>query len=128
MSKMTRRDWMKTVGGLFPVVTFIACGGGSKKPTPDAGIDAPAGCGASDAVTMIADNHSHAPHVLMVPMADVQAQPSADKMYNIQGAANHNHVVTITAAQFDMLRAGGTVMDTSTVAVCHSHVCTISCG
>ena len=123
MPKLTRRDWMKTVGGLFPVATFIACSGSkSKKP------DAPMPDGASGTCTdTVGMNHSHAPHVLMVPWSDVMMTPSVDRMYGIQGAANHNHMVTITAADFDMLRAGGSVMETSTVAVCHMHVCTVMC-
>ena len=40
----------------------------------------------------------------------------------------YTHMVTITAADFAMLKAGGTIMETSTVDLCHSHVITVSCG
>jgi len=75
---------------------------------------------------MIADNHAHSPHNLTVPSADIQA--GVDKTYDIMGMANHSHTITITAAEFATLLAGGTIMDTSTVGLCHTHVVTTSCG
>ena len=94
--------------------------------TIDAGPDAPSGCIASDGVAMIAENHIHSPHKLVVTSADVAA--GVEKTYDIMGTAGHTHMVTITAADFAMLKAGGTIMETSTVDLCHSHVITVSCG
>lgn len=129
MAKLTRRDWIKAFGGLVPLTTFVACQkAGLQQPLDGpSGPDAPAGCAMSDASTVIMNNHPHGLHVLTVPMADVQATPM-DRMYHIMGMASHDHVVTITAAQFQMLQAGGTVEDTSTMTFCHTHVCQVSCG
>jgi hypothetical protein len=126
MAKFTRRDWMKSIGGLFPAVTFLtACK--NSTPHPDAaGPDAPAGCSVSNAGVTIEDNHTHAPHMLVVPAADVQA--GVDKTYSIMGAASHDHMVTITAAQFQMLQQGGMISDESTVTLCHMHKIDVSCA
>ena len=113
------------------MATLAACHKGSSA-TPDAAVDA-ASCAVNNAGVTIMDNHAHAPHVLVVTSAEIAA--GVDKTYSIQGAANHDHMVTITAAQFAMLAAGGadgTVMDTSTIATVagnmHSHVCVIVCA
>ncbi|HEY0250835.1 MAG TPA: hypothetical protein VGC41_04880, partial [Kofleriaceae bacterium] len=126
MSKMTRRTWCKLLVGGSAAAMVAACSSSDSTPADAAGPDAPAGCTVSDAVVMIADNHPHAPHALVVPSADILA--GVDKTYDIQGMANHNHQITITAAEFAMLQAGGTIMDTSTIGLCHTHVVTTSCG
>jgi hypothetical protein len=51
-----------------------------------------------------------------------------DKDYHIMGAATHDHVVTITAAQFANLALNTTIADTSTVTNMHSHLITIVCA
>jgi len=124
MLKITRRGFVQLLGG--GSAAAIACGcGGSSSPPPD--VDAPpADCSTTGANCTIADNHVHAPHELVVTAADISA--GAEKVYDIMGQASHNHQVTVTAADFTTLQGGGTVMVTSTVTFCHSHVCTISCG
>lgn len=128
MSDMTRKSFVKLLGntllGGAAVGILASCKGSSA--TVDAGTDAPAGCTTTDAVCTIADNHTHAPHKLVVTSADVQA--GVDKTYDIMGAASHTHTITVTAADFAMLKTGGTIMHTSTVGLCHTHVCTVSCG
>jgi hypothetical protein len=117
---------MKTVGGLFPAVTLLSACHSSTSKADAQGADAPGHCAVMAAVT-IENNHSHAPHMLIIPAADVQA--GVDKTYGIQGSANHNHMVTITAAQFQqMLQQGGMVSDQTTVAVCHMHQIDVSCA
>lgn len=132
MSRMTRRALVKVLAG-GTVAAVVGCHKNTAVPDASPGPDAPAGCGASDAAIIIADNHAHSPHALVVTSADVQA--AVDKTYDIMGTAPHNHKVTITAAQFATLKAGGAVMVTSTMCMpmsaCvadHTHVCTISCG
>lgn len=126
MSNMSRRALLKLFGGASATALLAAC----KNPRKDvdAGIDAPKGCGVTDAVTEIGDNHTHALHALVVPAADVQAE--LEKTYDIKGAASHSHFVTVSVADFGTLKAGGTVMITSTPFDFdgHTHVCTISCG
>jgi len=123
MSNMTRKTFVR-----LAVLSVIAalCSCKKSATTVDAGPDAPAGCTLTDATTIIADNHPHGPHMLVVPSADVQA--GVEKIYDIMGAAQHTHLVTVTAADFAILKAGGTVMETSTITLDHSHLITISCG
>ena len=106
----------------------VAALGACKEPPPpvDARPDMPTGnCLTGNATVMIATNHQHVSHSLTVPGTDIQA--AVEKIYDIMGTATHNHQVTVTAADFETLKGGGSVMITST-ATDHTHVVTISCG
>ena len=72
---------------------------------------------------VIGNNHGHR---LVVPPSDIAA--GATKSYAIQGTSGHDHTVTITAAQFAALGAGGTVVVTSSDTFGHSHDVTVSCA
>jgi hypothetical protein len=130
LPRLSRRAWLKMVGGSAAAsMALFACVnnknasfGPADAPTPDA----PAGCALTNAKTTIMNNHDHAPHVLVVTSDQVKA--GVAQTYSIMGMAAHDHMVTITAEQFQMLQAAGTVMDDSTVMVCHHHTCVISCG
>jgi hypothetical protein len=132
MSGFTRRTFMISMGAGSAAAALSAACHNKAQVAADAAVDA-ASCSVNDAMTTIVDNHAHAPHVLVVTPSDVDAL--ADKPYSIQGAANHDHTVTVTADQFAALKAGGSngsVMDTSTIATIagndHSHVCVIVCA
>jgi hypothetical protein len=127
MSNKICNGVLKLFGSVALTVALGACGDdGTAQPIDaPAGPDAPAGCAASDAKTTIADNHVHAPHVLMVTSADVQA--GVEKTYDIMGAASHTHMVTLTAADFTALKGGGEVMHDSTAAMGAMHAITVSC-
>src|SRR5688572_25891415 len=101
MSTMTRKEFLKWVGGGVALASLAACdsGGGASL---DAGPDAPAGCSATNAKVVIKDNHVHAPHMLVVSKEDIAA--AVDKTYMIMGTAIHDHMVTVTAAQFVMVK------------------------
>jgi hypothetical protein len=75
------------------------------------------------AAAMISANHMHS---LMIPAADVAA--GAEKMYSIKGLSPHDHMVTVTAPMFTMLKARVTIMMTSTNVSGHTHVCTVMCA
>jgi hypothetical protein len=91
------------------------CGGGG-------GGDAMPSSGQCSAA--IAGNHGHA---LSVPRADLDS--TTDRSYDIQGSAVHTHMVTFTAAQLAMLKAGQAVSVTSTPfsGDGHTHLVTESC-
>jgi hypothetical protein len=74
-------------------------------------------------VETIDANHGH---VLVVSMDD--ARVGVNKVYDITGTATHSHSVTITPAMFTMLRAGMTIMTTSTTNSGHSHGITVICA
>jgi hypothetical protein len=80
-------------------------------------------CLANGTTSAIAGNHGH---VITVTKADIMA--GVDKDYHIMGAATHDHVLTITAAQFAMLALNTNISDTSTTTSLHDHVITISCA
>jgi hypothetical protein len=66
-------------------------------------------------------------HHLVVPAADVVA--GVDKTYSIQGMQTHDHMVTITAAQFAQLAANTTLpMIVSTTTLAHNHIFSVVCG
>jgi hypothetical protein len=80
------------------------------------------GC-TDDPSVVIANNHMH---VLVVPLADVEAGVDVD--YDIQGGSAHSHIVTLTAEHFAALQAGEDVMVVSTSGGMHTHSVTVSCA
>jgi len=71
-------------------------------------------------MALISMNHGHA---LSVPPADVMA--GVEKIYNTRGTASHDHFVRVTAEDFAMLKAGGTVIKRSCSGTDHEYV--LSC-
>ncbi|MDZ4695425.1 MAG: hypothetical protein SGI86_09755 [Deltaproteobacteria bacterium] len=55
-------------------------------------------------VATISNNHGHA---LEIPMADITA--GVTKCYNAKGTSQHDHYLTVTAANFTTLKGGGVV-------------------
>jgi hypothetical protein len=89
------------------------------------------GAGGGSAATMCTTNiqANHPPpgqHLLTIPAADANA--GAQKTYSIQGMADHDHTITITAAQMATLKAGGMVTVMSTTNLAHSHPVTVMCA
>lgn len=111
-----RRGFAWSVAGLAAAltVTVVACG-----PARDDCTCMTAGAEA----TTISGNHGHA---LTIEATDFDA--FADRNYQIKGTADHDHVVTYTAQQFQTLGTGGTAKATSTAANGHSHDVTIECA
>lgn len=116
---LTRKTFLMQLAGGTWMLALGGCGGGGSdyggNTTPP-----PAGAGCS--ATAISGNHGH---TLAIPTADLNS--AVAMTYNIQGAADHNHQVTFSAAQLAQLKAGQAVMVTSTVAFSHSHDVTESC-
>ena len=126
--QMTRKEFCsKTLGGTVLLLFQAACGGGdgpyggSPAPAPGpAPSPAPAECGASGAA--IAGNHGH---VLEIPAADLDAAVAMS--YSIAGTAGHDHRVTFSPAQLQMLKSGGEVTVVSTATDLHDHSVRASC-
>lgn len=119
---MTRKQFLRTIVGagigVAGVATLAACGGDDGGGTPDA----PAASCTTPTAT-IGTNHGH---VMMVSKADVDA--GAAKTYDITGTGGHAHSVTISAANFASLAAGGTLTITSTSGLAHSHEVVVMCA
>jgi hypothetical protein len=72
---------------------------------------------------VIGGNHGHS---MQVAAADLNS--TASKMYAIQGTGSHPHTVTITPAQFAMLKTNGTLTVMSSTNSGHPHSITVSCA
>jgi hypothetical protein len=51
-----------------------------------------------------------------------------EKTYNIQGTADHNHTVTLTASDFTKLKANTGISETSSSASAHTHLIEVGCA
>ena len=129
MDKSRRRLLFASAGaGAFATV-LSACGGGgyspsSSMPPPPPPPPGTLACGA----TAIAGNHAHS---LTIPAADVDSMVSI--MYNIQGAADHNHMITLDPMQLATIKAKTSVTITSTLGGSasfpnHVHQVTVNCA
>ena len=117
-----RRDFLMstiylTLAGKL-VLLNQACGGDDARDPTDPNSEADACTEAT-----ITANHGH---VLVVPLDDVEA--AVDKSYNIRGDSPHDHVVTLTAADFNALAAGNDVTVASSEGAAHTHSVTVTCA
>lgn len=101
----------------IPAISFWGCG------DDDDDDNNQADCGANGADSTITENHGH---TLEVPAADVNA--GVEKTYNIRGTGDHDHMVTITAAQFTQLQGNNNVTVVSTLDDDHTHDVTVMCA
>jgi hypothetical protein len=117
--------WLGACGDDDDGATADASPGPDVADTPDAAPPSCTGHGAGASGTQIFGNHGHK---LVIPVADVNAA-SMDRTYSIQGVAAHDHLVVITAADFDKLKQNmsGVVMETSDSDGSHTHVVTVFC-
>jgi hypothetical protein len=126
----SRRLFMANTAGSAVAVALGGCGGGdgytAPPPPPAAPVPAPAppaaalSCGA----TAISANHGH---VLALAQGDVDS--TVDKVYSIAGSADHNHLVTLTAAHFAQIKGKTAVTVASTIGGDgHTHAVTVNCA
>lgn len=123
---MKRKTFIqKTVGALLlaiPAYSVLSCSssddGPSDNPNPSG-----ANCLENGTNINIGGNHGHA---LTVSVVDINA--GVDKTYNIEGSADHSHQVTVTAANFNTLKANMQIGVNSTTVGGHSHSVTVSCA
>ena len=115
---LTRKTFLVQLAGGGWLLALGGCGGGGGSY----GGTAPPAAGTCGAVG-ISNNHGHA---LAIPVADLSSATS--RTYSIQGASDHNHDVTLSAAQLAMLKAGQAVTVTSTQNNAHSHDVTEACS
>ncbi len=132
----TRREFLVQVSGAVVATrALIACGDDTSEPsptpipTPDAGeFPGPVGnCVRNGADAMIVANHGH---ILMVPAADVLA--GTPRVYNIQGAADHPHTISVTADLMELLQRDSEVVVESSIDgsddfPLHSHTVRLIC-
>ena len=116
---MTRKEFL---GSLAAGVAVLAGCGGDEGGS-DTSIQR--NCAQNGTSATIGGNHGH---TITVTASDINAGQA--KTYNIMGTADHDHMVTITAAQFATLQsnANGSVMVVSTNVGAHTHDITILCA
>ena len=114
---LTRKAFCARLTGANVVLLSQACGGGGDSPAgPSVG---PSGTGCRDT---IAANHGH---VLSIAAADLDS--TTDKVYDIQGNADHTHGVTLSVAQLRALKAGMPVSVVTSTTLAHEHSVSIQC-
>jgi hypothetical protein len=112
---VSRKAFLVRLAGGVGMLVLGGCGGGSNYSAAPAPAPGAGSCG-----TSIADNHPDPyAHALVIPLADLDS-PVA-RTYGIQGAADHNHDVTFSAADLADLKAGRTVNVLSTTTLGHQH-------
>lgn len=110
--------------------TASTSGGAGPTTTTTTTVSGTGGAGGSASVCLaaisasISGNHAQGPHLLDIPLADIEA--GVEKVYSAQGQANHCHEVTLTAADFATLKSGGSVTKFSCNGGDHEY--TMSCG
>jgi hypothetical protein len=118
---LTRKEFLSTVvtavAGAAGVAWLAGCGS-----SDDDGGSTGGDCLANGTTAAISGNHGH---TLMVSKADVMM--AAAHTYDITGAADHTHMVTISAGAFGMLASNQSVMTISTTGANHTHNITVSC-
>ena len=111
---LTRREFtLASLNALFVgmVVTVTACkgGGGNASPAPTPG-PTPTPSQSGDVAGVISNNHGHAAIV-----TKVQMQTGGAVTLDIQGTADHDHTVELSAAQVQQIAAGARVTKVSSV-------------
>lgn len=134
----SRRLFMANTAGYSMALVLSGCGGSdysspapaippAPAPAPPAPTPAPPGPpagGLTCNATAISGNHGHA---LLIPASDTDSMVAI--AYNIVGAADHNHNVTLTAAQLAQIKAKTAVTVLSTAGGDgHTHSVTVNCA
>lgn len=118
---ITRKEFCGAFAAGTVWILLEGCGGGGGDSSAPAQAPASVGsCGASGAD--ISGNHGHA-----LSMAKADLDSAVDLTFNIQAGADHNHTVTLTVAQLRSLKAGTTVVVTSSTTLGHAHSVSASC-
>jgi hypothetical protein len=119
---LTRKDFCQALAAGTALLGLPGCGGGggdaAATPSPSGSPSpTPSSCGAD-----ISGNHGHA---FTIARADLDSATSVTR--SIQGSSPHNHNVTLTPAQLQVLKAGGSVTVVSTTGDGHDHSLLVSC-
>lgn len=123
---MKRKQFLAGAAGGSLLLWLQACGGGDDAGNGNGGLPPNlTSCGADGA--SISSNHFHA---VTIAVADLSS--STNKVYSIQGAADHDHQITLTVAQLQTLKGGASVTVNSTTTTttafgAHAHQVLITC-
>lgn len=87
-----------------------------------AGCESKSACVANGVEVEIAGNHKHA---MSIPTDHIER--AVGGMYPVKGAADHEHVVKLSDADMEQLKAGESVQTRSTSVQSHTHEIAIRC-
>ncbi|MFY0532204.1 hypothetical protein [Nannocystis pusilla] len=76
-------------------------------------------CASKDVLNIVIHDNHEPPHELVIPAGDVKACEL--RTYSIQGAADHDHTITLTPELFLAIDGGGQFELESTEAQGHTH-------
>lgn len=110
-----RKTFLVQLAGGSLGLMLGGCGGGGSDDPP---VVPAAACGRFD----FSANHGH---TLSLSAADLDS--TVARTFSVQGSAPHSHQVTLSPAQLAALKAGQSVVLTTTVAELHSHDMSGSC-
>ena len=110
----------------LPAYSLVNCSSSddsSDEPDPDPNPNAEVNCLDNGTASSIGSNHGHN---LTIPQADVQS--GHQKSYSIQGSSSHDHMVTLTETDFDVLQGNNSITVSSTNNDGHTHSVTVRCA
>ena len=121
--EITRKQFIHVGVTTLVAASLGACASddGDGEDAADSGDDDGGWC-SSAATANIATNHGHS---LSVPAGDINGGAAMD--YGIQGTADHDHTVSLSADDMAMIAAGETVSVTSSSGGGHTHAVAITC-
>ena len=127
---MNRKAFLEKLLGFMliaiPTYSLVSCSSsddGNDTPNDEPDNQAEANCLDNGTQSSISANHGHS---LTVSVADVQA--GAARTYSIQGTSSHDHMVTLTAADFTSLQGNNSITVSSTADDGHTHSVTVRCA
>jgi hypothetical protein len=116
---ITRKAFFEIMSAGSVLLLLKACGGGGGGSGGGFAPPITTMCGAGD--SGILGNHGH---LLTILRADLDS--TVPKTYSIAGSGTHDHTVTFSVAQLQVLKAGGAVTVVSSVGDGHTHSVTAS--
>ncbi len=120
----TRRQFLSTIAALSGSALLLGACGDDDAPMPAGSTDAAAP--SARCKTTIGGNHGHELAVTR-DAATAGAAAAEPTTLHIQGTSSHDHTITLTPLEFQMLLGGESVMVTSTATEAHTHTVTLSC-
>ena len=118
--EFTLRSALALLGGVTITIS-PGCGGGGGGSGSGGSPNAPNPPAGADTAASIANNHGH-----QASITSAQLAAGSTLVLNIQGAADHAHMVELTAADLVQIRSQQTVSKECSSTSAHTHMVTFS--